>query len=189
MKKELLKIYSLIQGILGFKKFGHNSVIKWPFKVWNKNYIEIGSNVFVAENSFFSISKTSDKKPILKIGDSVCIGSNFFVACIDEIVIENNVLLSDRIFISDHIHDYHDVNRPVINQSLLARGRVKIKSGAFIGINSVIMPGVTIGYNSVVGASSVVISDVPDYCVATGNPARIIKQYDINKKEWVKINS
>jgi acetyltransferase-like isoleucine patch superfamily enzyme len=189
MKKILLKIYSFFQSLSDFKKFGRYSVIKWPFKIWNRNCIEIGSNVFIAENSFFSVSQLSNKKPILKIGDGVCIGSNFFAACVDEIIIENDVLLSDRVFISDHIHDYHDVNKPVISQPLLARGTVKIKSGAFIGINSVIMPGVSIGHNSVVGASSIVTSDVPDYCVVVGNPARVIKKYDADKKEWEKISN
>lgn len=189
MKKILLKVYSFFQSLSGFKKFGRNSIIKRPFKVWNKNSIEIGDDVFVAENAFFSISKSSDKNPLLKIGNGVCIGSNFLAACIDEIIIEDNVLVSDRVFVSDHIHDYHDINKPVITQPLLMRGQVKIKSGSFIGINVVIMPGVTIGLNSVVGASSVVTKDVPDYCVVTGNPAKIIKQFDFNKKEWVKINN
>jgi acetyltransferase-like isoleucine patch superfamily enzyme len=49
------------------------------------------------------------------------------------------------------------------------------------------MPGVTIGRNSIIGASAVVIADVPDYSVATGNPAKVIKKYDAEKKQWVKI--
>ena len=188
MKKILLKIYSFFQRTLVFKKFGRNSIVKYPFKAWNKACLEIGNNVFIAENSFFSISKSLDKKPLLKIGNGVCIGANFFAACIDEILIEVNVLLSDRVFVSDHIHDYHDIQEPVIKQKLLGRGRVVIREGAFIGINAVIMPGVTIGLNSVVGASSVVTKDVPDYCVAAGNPAKIVKQYDTLNNVWLDKN-
>ena len=100
--------------------------------------------------------------------------------------IGNNVLISDRVFISDHIHGYTDVGLPIINQKLEPRGSVRIKEGAFIGINSVIMPGVSIGKNSVVGASSVVTKDVPDYCVVAGNPARVIKKYDLESNKWEK---
>lgn len=186
----LLQLYSFIQSKVGFKSFGNKSIVKFPYKVWNKSCIELGSNTFIAENSFFAIS-TSDKekkfKPHVKIGNNVCIGSNFFLACIDSIVIEDNVLMSDRVFISDHIHGYENTKIPIIEQPLEPKGNVVIKEGAFIGINVVIMPGVTIGKNAVVGASSVVIKDVPSYVVVTGNPARIIKKYNIKNKKWEKV--
>lgn len=173
----------------GFKKFGRGSIIKYPAKIWNKQYIEIGKDIFIAENSFLAITKNDSKykNPVFKVGDNVCIGSNFFVACINEVVIEDNVLISDRVFISDHIHDYSDISVPIILQKLIPKGKVLIRNGAFIGINAVIMPGVTIGKNSVIGASSVVVEDVSDYCVVTGNPAKIIKQYDYDKKAWMKV--
>jgi acetyltransferase-like isoleucine patch superfamily enzyme len=187
MKKILLKIYSFFQSLSGFKKFGHNSVIKWQFKIWNNDYIEIGSNTFIAENCFLAVTKNGNKIPRLRIGDNCCIGANFFVACINKIEIQDNVLISDRVFISDHFHNYENINIPVINQELIPKGKVLIKKGSFIGINSVIMPGVTIGKNSVVGASSVVTKDVPDYSVVTGNPARIIKRYSHTFKKWLNI--
>ncbi|MDD5731930.1 MAG: acyltransferase [Patescibacteria group bacterium] len=186
MKKQLLEIYSFFQSLSGFKKFGSSSIIKKPTKIWNKNCIEIGDGVFVAENGFLAVSCVDSKKPLLKIGNGVCIGSNFMAACVDEIVIENNVLISDRVFIADHIHDYHDTSTPIIKQKLVPKGKVLIREGAFIGINAVIMPGVTIGKNSVVGASSVVLHNIPDFSVATGNPAKVVKKYDIDKKEWIK---
>jgi len=184
MKKIIIKVYSFFQRISGFKKLGKSSIIKRPSKIWNKRYIEIGNHSFIAENSFFAISKTANKIPKIKIGDNCCIGANFFVACIDEIIIGNNVLMSDRVFISDHIHDYSDIKIPIIKQNLKPKGKVLIKDGSFIGINAVLMPGVTIGKNSVVGASSVVTKDVPDYCVAIGNPAKVIKNYDFQENKW-----
>ena len=55
---------------------------------------------------------------------------------------------------------------------------IKIKKGAFIGASSIILKGVTIGERSIIGAGSVVTQDIPDYCVAIGNPARVIKKID-----------
>lgn len=186
MKKTLIKVYSFWQRLSGFKHIGKNSIIKGPMKAWNKDCIEIGENTFIAENSFLAITKTKNKNPLFKVGANCCIGSGFMVACVDEIILEDNVLLADRVFISDHVHNYTNINVPIIKQELVPRGKVLIKEGSFIGINTVIMPGVTIGKNSVIGASSVVIKDVPDYCVATGNPAKIIRKYDLTKKEWIK---
>lgn len=192
MKKILLKIYSFIQKNSGFKIFGSGSLIKGPSKIWNKGSIEMGKSSFIAENCFLAVS-TKDShgpkkfSPVLKIGNNVCIGSSFFAACIKEIIIEDNVLISDRVFVSDHIHEYKNIHKPIINQQLIEKGTVRIKKGAFIGINAVIMPGVTVGKNSVIGASSLVNKDVPDYSVVVGNPAKIIKIYDIKSKKWLNV--
>lgn len=184
-------IYSIIQRkLLKLKVMQKNSIIKFPYKLWGKQYIELGRDVFIAENSFFAISDSNKRqkfKPRVKIGNNVCIGSNFFVACIDSVEIEDNVLMSDRVFISDHYHGFEDINTPIINQPLKHKGSVIIREGAFIGINAVILPGVTVGKNSVVGASSVVTKDVPDFTVVAGNPAKIIKQYNNKAKKWQKV--
>lgn len=182
-------MFSLIQKIFIFNSIGRETLVKPPFKIWNRKCLKLGAKTFIAENSFFAITDNasgSNDLPIVEIGDNVCIGSNFIVVCIQSIKIEDNVLIADRVFIGDHIHGYSDVTMPIISQPLEPRGKVLIKEGAFIGVNSVVMPGVTIGKNAVIGASSVVLKDVPDYCVATGNPAKIIKKYDFKAKKWVR---
>jgi len=190
MKKLIMYIYSVIQRRMGFSDFGNYSIIKYPYKIWNKKKISIGKNVFIAENSYLAVSvqhNESTYTPKLEIKDNTCIGSNFFVACVDQVTIEEDVLISDRVFISDHIHGYEDFQTPIIRQDLRKGGKVTIKRGSFIGINAVIMPGVTVGKNAVVGASAVVTKDVPDYSVVVGNPAKPIRKYDLKKKIWVKL--
>jgi acetyltransferase-like isoleucine patch superfamily enzyme len=179
--------YSFIQSKSGYKKFGKGSIIKYPYRIWNKSKIEIGDEVFIAENSFFSVSKDFNGQkfnPEVKIGNNVRIGGNFILGCINKVVIEDNVIFADRVFVSDHVHEYANVKKPVIFQPLNSVGEVHIRSGSFIGVNSVIMPGVTIGKNSVVGASSVVTKSVPDYSVVAGVPAKVIKRYDFKTKRW-----
>ncbi len=192
MKKSFIRIYSFCQSLMGFGRFGSGSVIKFPAKIWGRDAIEIGRNVFIAENSFFAITQSNgvtNYQPRLIIGDNVCIGSSFFVACIDEVIIESDVLMSDRVFISDHIHGYQEKGVPIIKQKLVPRGKVVIRSGSFIGVNAVIMPGVTIGLGSVVGASTVVYHDVPDFSVVVGNPGRIVKKYDATADRWITVGT
>jgi acetyltransferase-like isoleucine patch superfamily enzyme len=190
MREILLNLYSQFQQLRGFQSFGKGSVIKFPYKCWSRNAISIGKNVFIAENSFFAVSthhKGQQYLPKVTIGNNVCIGSNLMLASIDRVNIGDNVLISDRVFISDHIHGYEDISIPPIDQPLIKKGSVTIKEDSFIGINAVIMPGVTIGKHSVVGASSVVIHDVPEYTVVSGNPAKIIKKYNRNSKSWTSV--
>ena len=65
---------------------------------------------------------------------------------------------------------------------------IKIENNVWIGANSVVLPGVQIGNHSVIGAGSIITKDIPPYSVAVGNPARIVKRYDMDLKEWVKVN-
>lgn len=161
-------------------------------RIWNKSCISIGDNVSIGKRASLLITVRYNNQyyqPNLSIGDKFCAGNDLFIACIDEIIIGDNVLFSDRVFITDHIHGYSDITLPILTQDLQKRGKIHIGSWSFIWINAVILPGVTIGKNAVIWASSVVTSDVPDYAVATGNPARVIKQYDVIKQEWMKVSN
>ncbi|MDR2918223.1 MAG: acyltransferase [Tannerella sp.] len=99
--------------------------------------------------------------------------------------IGNNVNLAQNVVVSGLNHNYSDVNRTIkaqgVNTSLIV-----IRDDVWIGANSVVLAGVTIGKHVVVGAGSVVTRDIPDYSIALGNPARVIKVYDLDRKEWVK---
>ena len=93
------------------------------------------------------------------------------------ITIEDNVTISSNTMIFAHIN-------PTANEFLKKNGYprtikpVLIKKGAVISVGCIIIAGVTVGENSIVGAGSVVTQDIPDYCVAIGNPARVIKKID-----------
>lgn len=81
---------------------------------------------------------------------------------------------------TDCDHEYRNLEIPVIDQGIVQRGQmVYIGDGSYIGINAVIVGNVKIGKHCVIGANSVVTKDVPDYCVAVGSPAKVIK--DMNK--------
>jgi acetyltransferase-like isoleucine patch superfamily enzyme len=188
IKNNILAILSFLQKNTGFRKFGNNSIIKPPSKIWNKGKIEIGSNVFIAENSFLSVvteHKGAIFNPTLVIEDNVCIGSGLHISCTDKIVIEKDVLISDRVYIGDGYHGYEDPNLPIIDQQMKSKGPIIIKEGSFIGINAVILPNITIGKHSFIGASAVVTKDIPDYSVVAGNPAKVIKYYNLKLKKWV----
>lgn len=66
---------------------------------------------------------------------------------------------------------------------------IKIGRGCWIGQNVVVMPGVTIGEMSIIGANSVVTSNIPERSIAMGTPARVMKRWDEQKKDWVKVTS
>jgi acetyltransferase-like isoleucine patch superfamily enzyme len=93
------------------------------------------------------------------------------------IYIEDNVLLGPNVAVYSSTHKFDDISIPIKDQGYTV-AETRLKQGCWIGINSVILPGVTIGKNSVVGANSLVKMDVPDYTVVAGSPAKIIRRLD-----------
>ena len=115
----------------------------------------------------------------MKIGKGSEIGERCRISIANSLVIGEKVLLSPNVYITDCDHEYRNIDIPVIDQGIVQKGqKVSIGEGSYIGINAVIAGDVKIGKHCVIGANSVVTKDIPDYCVAVGSPARVIKQYN-----------
>lgn len=112
----------------------------------------------------------------LKIGDRVNINHNVMLGASDngKIIIGNDVLIGPNVVIRASNHGYLQKNVP-INQQGHTGGEIVIEGDVWIGANSVILPNVTIGKGSVIGAGSVVSKDIPSYSLAGGVPAKVIK--------------
>src|SRR4030042_1256055 len=119
---------------------------------------------------------------ILKDGASIGIGS----IVIGPVLIGESSACSQNCFISGQSHHYEDVSKNFLRQGVKTE-QVVIGKNVWIGSNSVILPGVKIGDHSVIGAGSTVAKNVPAYTVVTGKPARAIKKYDFQIKQWVRV--
>ena len=123
------------------------------------------------------------------VGD-VLIGNNTLIGMgnviIGPIQIGNNVIFAQNIVASALNHDYKDVNIPIHEQKIITKPIV-IEDDCWIAANAVITAGVTIGKHSVVAAGAVVTKNVSPFSVVVGNPAKMIKQYDFELKEWKTI--
>lgn len=103
----------------------------------------------------------------LQIGNGVFMNYNVSITSLNRVVIEDGVTIANNVVIVDHDHNMESrgdfISAPVI-----------IKKNAWIGANSVILKGVTIGEGSTVAAGSVVTRDVPDFKTVAGVPAKIL---------------
>lgn len=98
------------------------------------------------------------------------------------ILIEDDVMIGSGVQIHVNNHRFDDPNIPLIDQGYYPDEQVVLKKGCWIGANSIILPGVTIGENSVIGAGSIVTKSIPDRVVAVGNPAKVIKKIGIHEE-------
>ena len=123
----------------------------------------------------------------LKIGRFSEFNVGTRIECMNEVKIGESVLTGPYVYISDRSHQYKDISRPILEQGYSSRGGVNVGGGTWIGIHAAIIGSVTIGNNCVIGANAVVTKDIPDYSVAVGNPAKIIKRYNQKKGIWEKV--
>lgn len=174
---------------LQFKNIGFGTKIQKQILMTNKNRISLGKQVLLMRNGRIEIITEyagESFTPVLEIGNYSQIHQNCHITCANNIKIGNNVVIVSNVTITDIIHPYEDIYL-AINQSKIKTYPVTIGDQSYIYNNSVILPGTTIGKHCIIGANSLVNSEIPDYSVAVGNPARVIKRYNFDTKAWEKV--
>ncbi len=164
-----------------FKFWGEGAMIPLPRIIKNPQYISIGNNFNALYN--FRIEAWDNYheqkfNPEIIIGNNVSFNSDCHIGCINKIVIGDNVLVASRVYISDHSHGdvtAASLSKPPVLRSLISKGPVIIEDNVWIGEGVCVLPGVTIGKNSIIGANAVVTKSIPPNCVAAGIPAKVIK--------------
>jgi acetyltransferase-like isoleucine patch superfamily enzyme len=175
-----------------FHQFGNKSVICWPpTTILNQEHISIGAHTMIGPHVALSVGMVEGQEvldtPVVRIGDRCLIGRGSGIVAHYKITIGDDVWTGHHVYITDQNHGYEDLSVPISRQSAPEK-EVRIGNRSWIGHGSVILPGVTIGHHVVVGANSVVTRDIPDYCVAVGAPARVIKQF-VEGEGWIDMNS
>ena len=146
--------------------------------------LSIGSGTQIMKNAWIVASTvTGEKNPECRIGKNCSIGMDNEIYATKSIVIEDNVLTAARCYISDNMHGYTDINVPVKDQPQQQIGTVRIGEGSWLGAGVAVL-GCNIGKHCVIGANAVVNRDIPDYSVAVGIPARVVKRYNTTTGCW-----
>ena len=165
-----------------FNKIGKKTVIYKARQIDNPKNISVGNNVYISQDAWL-IANEKEGNISLKIGNDTMIGHNFHVVGMDLVDIKESVLIADNVYITDCTHCFGDIENPIMKQGVKSIKTVMVDKGSWIGENVCII-GANIGKNCVIGANAVVTKDVPDYSVAVGAPAKVIKKYNVRKGEW-----
>jgi acetyltransferase-like isoleucine patch superfamily enzyme len=137
--------------------------------------IAIGDESFVMKNAILHVYNFRDLPHAgITIGKRSLIGEACVLRGQGGITIGDDVFLAPLVQMLAVNHVYHDTTRPISVQGITCQGIV-VEDGAWIGSGAIILDGVRIGRNSVVGAGAVVTKDVPPYSIAVGNPARVVR--------------
>lgn len=159
-------------------------------QVTGRKYISVGENTWIGDGSEIIVMDSHFEQPLspsLSFGSNVRVTSRLRVTCANHIEIGNYVLIAPDVFITDHSHGMDPENPGGYSPQPLEIGKVAIEDGVWIGQRVCVLKDVTIGAHSIIGANSVVTHDVPPYSIAVGSPARVVKQYNRERKQWEKV--
>jgi acetyltransferase-like isoleucine patch superfamily enzyme len=160
------------------KSLGARSFIERPGLLLGSENISIGTNTSIRWGARIEAqARFENRTPRLTIGDNVNIEQNVHIMCQSEISIGNNVSITPNCVIVDVTHPFDEFETSVkIGEQILDEDSfVVIGNGAFIGAGTSILPNTRVGNGAIIGANSVVTSDIPDFAIAAGNPARVIR--------------
>ena len=201
MEKSFYELWKLGINLIKTKIFFPKArLIRFPFDIRGKKYIKYGKNfttgVGCRIEAYNFNNRISDRKnPQLIIGNNVQINDYVHLSCAESVIIEDNVLIASKVYVSDLNHgNYsslknleHSCPDEIVKERKIFTKPVKICQNTWLGENVAVLSGVTIGKNSIIGANSVVSKNIPENCIAVGNPAKVIKKYDFETRRWDKI--
>lgn len=185
---------NIIKRVITFMKLKANHLnsgganyIGLNVKFVNRGRIVLGCNVIIRPSTRVY---AGNSQSLVSFGDGTELGEHSTISSNNRIVFGNDVLTGPHVFIADHNHAYENPLVPVSEQGVKCNpaDEVVIGEGSWLGTNVVVVGNVHIGKHCVIGANSVVTRDIPDYSVAVGIPAKVIKRYDFERKMWVKVS-
>lgn len=160
---------------------GKRSILARSQQVNNPRVVAIGSHVMIASQFILADLRPGvNEVPKIVIGDGCTILYRFQCNAAQSVSIGRNVLIASNVLITDSDHVVDPDGIPVTRNHKLITKPVYVEDNCWLGQNCVILKGVTIGHDSIVGASSVVADDVPPCSVVAGNPARVIKKLEVS---------
>jgi acetyltransferase-like isoleucine patch superfamily enzyme len=173
-----------------FARFGAGAGFQPPVMVIGRGRISIGEGTFFHSGAWLSVVEEHHGRrydPTLTIGDRCVFARDVWISCVGEITIGDEVMVGDRVLITDTYHEYEDPDVSIVRQPMAPPRPVRIGDGTLLNTGCVVTAGVTIGERSFIAANAVVTKDVPPNTVVVGNPGRAIRTYDRAAGAWVDL--
>jgi acetyltransferase-like isoleucine patch superfamily enzyme len=173
-----------------FYKTGARCSINQPLFTHQPEYIQLGNRVSIGPYCRIEAHPTHPRsrllKPVVTIGNRVQIGHGVNISGQSTLTIEDDALIGGGSYVSDNNHSFDPEGPRYLEQPLTFAPTV-IGQGAWLGHNVCVLAGSFIGQRSIINAGSVVNGYIPPYSIAVGAPARVIKKYNFETRQWDKV--
>lgn len=180
-------LISLIYTRLFFK---NSRLIRFPIDVRNKKSISWGVGLTTGVGNRIECYPKNKKQKTMFFGNNIQINDYVHITASEMVIIEDNVLIASKVYISDCSHgsygrnNIHDSPKSIPKDREIHSSPVTIEKNVWLGEHVSVLMGVTIGEGSIIGANSVVSKDIPPYTIAVGIPAKVIKKFNFEIQKW-----
>lgn len=193
-KYSLIDYLALAINVVRSKLINRNvRLIRFPVDIRGRRFIDFGKALTTGRRCRFDVFSSENGNKRLHFGSNVQLNDSVHFVCMDSIVVGDNVLIASHVFVSDCSHgsykgDERD-SSPMVppTEREYPTSPIVIERNVWIGEGVVVMPGVTIGEGSVIGAHTIVNKDVPKYSIAVGTPMKVIKKFDFETNRWKRV--
>jgi acetyltransferase-like isoleucine patch superfamily enzyme len=153
--------------------------VRWPvhgnvLEALREDRLRIGAHVLLEPGVW--ITAPGDAR--ITIGSGTFLNQGVMVAAVELVEIGANCMFANGCFVTDGNHRFDDPDKPVPWQGFTTKGPTRLGDNVWCGAHVVITSGVTVGERCVIGASSVVTSDLPPFSIAAGAPAKVIRRIE-----------
>lgn len=167
-------------------------LFRFPIDIRGKKWIDFGRQLTTGYWCRLEAFQFGSSNGQIIFGNNVQINDFVHISSISSVKIGDNVLIASHVYISDNSHGFYKGDMkdsspeipPALREYNVAP--VSIGNNVWIGEGVIVLPGVTIGNGSIIGAHSVVNRNIPENCIAVGSPARVIKRFNKQTGRWEK---
>jgi len=174
--------------------FPNARILRFPIDIRGKKYIRVGAGFTTGVGCRLEAYPRIAGEAVMIFGENIEMNDYVHITAMQSVTIGNNVLIASKVYISDCVHGSYkgdkDDTPPTTppRQRAYSTAPVIINDNVWIGENVCILPGVNIGYGTIIGANSVVSRSLPANVIAVGAPATPIKVYNVETTKWEKFN-
>jgi len=165
------------RALIHYEFMRREAFARWPIhgnvlEAFREGRLEVGAQTLLEPHVWL----TAPGSARIRIGSGTFLNIAVMVASLELVEIGDHCMFANGCFLTDSSHRYDDRERPVTWQGFTSKGPTRIGDNVWCGANVVVTSGVTVGERCVIGANSVVTTDIPPFSIAAGTPARVVRE-------------
>lgn len=166
---------------------GEGSRVHRTAQIVGRSNVRIGKNSCISERVWLNVNNRIGNGIAISIGDNTFIGRDNFISSGRAVHVGDYCLTAIGCRFISSTHSADTPWLPIASTGTTLDDTITIGSNCFFGAGATVLGNLEIGHGSVIGANALVLTDIPAFSLAIGNPAKVLKRYSFKRKSWIRV--